>query len=223
MTVVLEARAVTRAYGDLVAVRDVSLAVAPGEHVALVGPSGCGKTTLLSMLGLLDRPTRGAILVDGADTSRLSDADRARLRARRIGFVLQQNNLLAHLDVRDNVALPAWHAGLSRSAARVAAEALLARVGLAERLAARPAHLSVGEAQRAAIARALVNRPAIVLADEPTGSLDAASADAVLAAFDDVVASGAALVVVTHDPRVAARAGRVVTLGVRQPEPGTPA
>jgi putative ABC transport system ATP-binding protein len=216
VTPVVEARAVTRSYGDLVAVRGVSLAAAPGESVALVGPSGSGKTTLLSMLGLLDRPTRGAVLVDGVDAATLSAAARARLRATRIGFVLQQNNLLPFLDVRDNVALPAWHAGASRRDALAAADALLARVGLTGRARAPAAQLSVGEAQRAAIARALVARPGIVLADEPTGSLDAAAADAVLAAFDEVRAAGAALVVVTHDPRVAARAGRVVTL----PAPG---
>jgi ABC-type lipoprotein export system ATPase subunit len=212
VTAVVEAEAVSRSYGDVLAVRDVSLAIEPAESVALVGPSGCGKTTLLSILGLLDHPTSGRVLVDGADASALSPRARAGLRARRIGFVFQQNNLLEHLSARDNVAVPAWHLGGSRRAALAAADALLDRLGLAHRASARAAHLSVGEAQRVAIARALVNRPGIVLADEPTGSLDAASASAVLDAFEDVRREGAALLVVTHDPGVAAKAGRVVRL-----------
>lgn len=217
MTAVLAAENVSRHHGDVRAVTDFSLAVDPAESVALVGPSGCGKTTLLQVLGLLDRPTAGRVLVDGADAYALPAGERAHLRLVRIGFVFQQNNLLEHLSARENVALPAWTLGASRSAALRAADDLLDRFGLSHRASARAALLSVGEAQRVAIARALVNRPGIVLADEPTGSLDPASTAKVLAAFEEVCARGAALLLVTHDPAVAAKASRIVRLGGAAP------
>jgi putative ABC transport system ATP-binding protein len=213
VSAVLSAEDVTRHHGDVRAVTGFSMSVAAAESVALVGPSGCGKTTLLQVLGLLDRPTSGRVLVDGADAYALSASERAGLRLVRIGFVFQQNNLLEHLTARENVALPAWSLGGSRKEALRAADELLDRFGLSHRAAARAGLLSVGEAQRVAIARALVNQPGIVLADEPTGSLDGASAGKVLAAFDEVCARGAALLLVTHDPAVAAKASRTVRLG----------
>ena len=212
MTAVLEAEGVSRSHGEVRVVRGFSLTVSAAESVALVGPSGCGKTTLLQVLGLLDRPTSGRVRIDGADAYALPPAARARLRLVRIGFVFQQNNLLDHLTARDNVALPAWSLGGSRGEARRAADDLLERFGLSHRAASLAGLLSVGEAQRVAIARALVNRPGIVLADEPTGSLDGEAAAGVLAAFEEVRARGAALLLVTHDPDVAARAGRTARL-----------
>jgi ABC-type lipoprotein export system ATPase subunit len=213
VTAVLRAEDVSRHHGDVRAVTGFSIEVGAAESVALVGPSGCGKTTLLQVLGLLDRPTSGRVLVDGADAYALSASERARLRLVRFGFVFQQNNLLDHLTARENVALPAWSLGGSRKAALRAADELLDRFGLSHRASAAASLLSVGEAQRVAIARALVNRPGIVLADEPTGSLDAESAAKVLAAFEEVCGRGAALLIVTHDPAVAARTGKVVRLG----------
>jgi ABC-type lipoprotein export system ATPase subunit len=205
---VLEARAVGHTVGATAILREVSLAIAPGEWVSLVGPSGCGKTTLLHLLGLLDRPTEGSVWLGGDEASRWSRGARARARLQRIGFVFQQLQLLDHLSARDNVALPAWRLGGSRRRALAAADAMLERVGLAGRARERTGVLSMGEAQRVALARALVNRPAIVLADEPTGSLDSASAAQVLDALREVRETGGALLVVTHDDTVAQRADR---------------
>jgi putative ABC transport system ATP-binding protein len=229
MTAVLAAEDVSRHHGDVKALEGFSLAVAAAESVAIVGPSGCGKSTLLQVLGLLDRPTSGRVLIDGADAYARPASARARLRLVRLGFVFQQNNLLEHLTARENVAVPAWSLGGDRGAALRAADDLLERFGLSHRGSHRAGLLSVGEAQRVAIARALVNRPGIVLADEPTGSLDAAAGAGVLAALEEVCSRGAALIVVTHDPRVAARAGRTVRvagaaaadpLGAHGPPPG---
>jgi ABC-type lipoprotein export system ATPase subunit len=207
--VILEAHALVRRYGERDVVAGAALAVAPGESVALMGPSGCGKTTLLQMIGLLDRPTAGKVVVAGIDAWRERDAIRAELRLATLGFVFQQNNLIGHLSARDNVALPAWRAGGSRRDASARAGELLAGLGLAARADARASELSVGEAQRVAVARALVNRPKLVLADEPTGSLDAASATAVI---DALLGAGVAILVVTHDADVAARASRTVKM-----------
>jgi putative ABC transport system ATP-binding protein len=209
---VLEAQGLVRMRGDRPVLDGVSLALAPGEAVALMGPSGCGKTTLLHLLGLLDRPTAGRLEVGGVDPWRASAAARAGLRLRHIGFVFQQSNLLPFLSARDNVALAAWRLGGDRRAALAASDALLARFGLAGRARTRGGVLSLGEAQRVATARALVNRPALILADEPTGSLDSASTAAVLDALDEVVRDGTALLVATHDPRVAERMGRVIRM-----------
>ena len=201
---------VSRSAGELAILHDVSFELAAGEWVSLVGPSGSGKTSLLMVLGLLDAPDRGTVLVDGVDVATLAPAARAQARLARIGFVFQTQNLLDHLSTRDNIALPAWRRGRSRSAALRAADALLERFGLTARALTRAGALSTGEAQRAAIARALVNRPAVVLADEPTGSLDSTAAAAVLELLAEVNAAGAALLVATHDPVVAARGRRLL-------------
>jgi ABC-type lipoprotein export system ATPase subunit len=164
------------------------------------------------MLGVLDRPDEGRVELDGEDPWRVGAGARAALRLSAVGFVFQQGNLLPHLDARENVALPAWQLHGSRGRALEAADALLDRFGLAARARTRAAALSTGEAQRASIARALVNGPRLVLADEPTGSLDSASAAVVLDALSEVCRRGAALLLVTHDASVAARAERRLTM-----------
>jgi putative ABC transport system ATP-binding protein len=209
---VLSARGLTRTIDDTTIVSDASLDVSAGEWLALVGPSGCGKTTLLQMLGLLDRPTAGKVLLGGDDATTWSRGRRSSARLERIGFVFQQNNLLGHLTARENIALPAWRQSGSRRKASAAADALLERFGLSDRANLHAGRLSIGEAQRVAIARAIVNEPALVLADEPTGSLDSATAEVVLDSFAEVRAGGGAVVVVTHSPDVALRAERTVAM-----------
>jgi ABC-type lipoprotein export system ATPase subunit len=209
---VLEAEGLVRKRGGRAVIDGASLALYPGDAVALMGPSGCGKTTLLHLLGLLDRPSAGRLAVRGADPWRLDAGGRAALRLRHIGFVFQQSNLLPFLSARDNVALAAWRLGGDRRAALAESDALLARFGLADRADTRGGVLSLGEAQRVAAARALVNHPGIILADEPTGSLDSQSTAAVLDTFEEIVRQGTALLVATHDPRVAARMQRIVRM-----------
>jgi len=207
---VVELEAVSRRFGPREVVAGAALAIAEGESVALVGPSGCGKTTLLQMIGLLDRPDAGRVVLRGRDGWSAPPALRAEMRLRWLGFVFQQSNLIEHMTARENVALPAWRAGASRKAGLAEAERWLERFGLAARAGARAHELSIGEAQRVAVARALVNKPALVLADEPTGALDAGSAAAVMDAL--LGAEGVAVLVVTHDPDVAARASRTVRM-----------
>jgi ABC-type lipoprotein export system ATPase subunit len=207
---VLTATALSRRLGGRDVVAGVELTIGRGELIAVMGPSGCGKTTLLQMLGLLDRPDAGTIALDGRDPWRGSNGQRAELRLRSIGFVFQQSNLIEHLTARDNVALPAWRASGSRASALADADRLLERIGLAHRARARASELSIGEAQRAAVARALINRPRLVLADEPTGSLDVEAAERVMAAL--FAPAGAAVLVATHDPEVATRAGRIMRM-----------
>ncbi|TMB06799.1 MAG: ABC transporter ATP-binding protein [Deltaproteobacteria bacterium] len=209
---VLRAEGLTRVLGEVTAVAGVSLTIAAGEWVSLVGPSGCGKTTLLQMLGLLDRPTAGQLRLAGVDPWKGTVSARTLLRRERIGFVFQGNNLIEYLTARENVALPAWRLLGSRGAALAAADGLLDRLGLSARADTRAALLSMGEGQRVASARALVNRPQVVLADEPTGNLDKASGEIVMAALGEVCVTGSALLVVTHDVGVAARANRTLTM-----------
>jgi ABC-type lipoprotein export system ATPase subunit len=209
---VLAAESLEQRLGGAVIVTRASLSLTPGEALAIVGPSGCGKTTLLHMLGLLERPAAGRVLVRGLDAWNLPDAARARLRLRHIGFILQRSNLLPHLSARENVSLPAWRLEGARQPALAAAESLLVRFGLRRRVHSTARTLSLGEAQRVAIARALINRPAVVLADEPTGSLDSGAAAAVLEALDEIRVAGAALLLATHDASVAQRFPRVIEM-----------
>jgi putative ABC transport system ATP-binding protein len=194
------------------AVHGVDLDVAPGEWVAVMGPSGCGKSTLLHLLGGLDVPDAGEITVAGEAVTGRSEADRAVLRRRLIGYVFQSYNLVPDLSVAENIELPAQLAGASRREARTLATTLLEELGLADTLGSSPAELSGGQQQRVAIARALVNRPPLLLADEPTGALDTESAATVLGMLRRSHASGQAIVLVTHDHRVAAGADRVLVM-----------
>ena len=195
------------------ALRGVSLTIEPGDFLAIVGPSGSGKSTLMHLLGGLDRPTTGRLLLGGRDVSSLSPADMATLRNHVIGFVFQSFHLMARTSARDNVGLPLIYRGVRRKARRRLASEALERVGLVHRLNHRPSQLSGGEQQRVAIARALVTEPSVLLADEPTGNLDSASGEAVLSLLEELNAErGVALAVVTHDPAVAARARRQVRM-----------
>jgi putative ABC transport system ATP-binding protein len=205
---VLVAESLVRRYDERIVIDHVSLTIAPGEMVSLMGASGCGKTTLLHILGTLDRPDGGRVLLRARDPASLSDTARAAMRREELGFVFQQSNLLPSLTARENVALPAWRATGQRRASLDRAEALLDRFGLAARADASGRVLSLGEAQRVAVARALINQPQMVLADEPTGSLDSEASLEVLDAMAEVCRTGAALLIVTHDPNVAARCAR---------------
>ncbi|HTW55219.1 MAG TPA: ABC transporter ATP-binding protein [Thermoplasmata archaeon] len=195
------------------ALRGVSLSVAPGEFLSVEGPSGCGKTTLLNLLGLLDAPTRGALVWDGVPVGQRSDRERARLRLERVGFIFQRFYLLPTLTARENVELPMQAAHVPRTTRRDRARSLLAEVGLTGRERAYPHQLSGGEEQRVAIARALANGPGLLLADEPTGELDSTNTRAILDLLLRVRADrSATLVLVTHNPAVAARARRHLTM-----------
>lgn len=190
----------------------VDLDIARGEFVAIMGPSGSGKSTLLNVLGALDRPDAGVYRLDGTMVSDLDDDAASELRNRRIGFVFQAFQLLPRLDVLENVLLPMRYARHADPEAAARARALIERIGLGERIHHTPGQLSGGQMQRAAIARALLMKPALLLADEPTGNLDSASARDVLALFDELHRGGQTIVLVTHDPEVAGRAGRTVHL-----------
>ena len=193
--------------------RGVELTVMPGEVVALLGPSGSGKSTLLQAVGLLEGGFGGKIEIAGTDATALSSDERTTLRRDRIGFVYQFHHLLPDFNASENVVLPQLVAGTERSAAKARAEELLGALGLSERLDHRPSQLSGGEQQRVAVARALANKPALVLADEPTGNLDEATADKVLGQFLELVrGTGSAALVATHNERLAARMDRVVRL-----------
>ena len=194
------------------AVRGVSLEIADGEYVAVVGPSGCGKSTLLNLVGAIDRPTAGQVEIAGRDVSRLRDAEATRFRLLHVGFVFQRFYLLPALSALENVVLPMAEAGVPRAERRARAAELLAYVGLAARARHRPSQLSGGEQQRVAIARALANRPRLLLADEPTGELDAATGAEVIALLGRLNAEGTTVVVVTHDDELARAARRVVRM-----------
>jgi len=214
VTAVAEVERVTRTYvlGDtqLHALRDVSLRFDEGEYVAIMGPSGSGKSTLLNLLGCLDRPTEGTYRIGGTDVSDLRDDELSRIRGERLGFVFQNYNLIAQLDVLENIEVPLFYAGCSEGEARERARALAERMGLGDRVGHRPSQLSGGQQQRVAIARALANEPLLLLADEPTGNLDSKTGEDILGLLDDLHRSGKTLVIVTHDPSVAARADRTV-------------
>lgn len=193
---------------QVIALRDVTLSIEDGDFVAIVGPSGSGKSTLLQIVGLLDRPTRGTVILDGRPVDRLSDRERTRLRLHTIGFVFQRFHLLLDMTALENVALPMEAAGVPVQARYHRAAELLHAVGLGDRLEFFPAKLSGGQRQRVAIARALANRPRLILADEPTGELHSEDKAQILKLFQQFNRAGHTLVVVTHDPEVAAAARR---------------
>jgi lipoprotein-releasing system ATP-binding protein len=214
---VLELRGVHRIFktgeAEIAVLRGIDLALLPGEVVALVGPSGAGKSTLLHVAGLLERPDDGVVLIGGADCGSLSDQQRTLLRRSELGFVYQFHHLLPEFSALENVMLPQMIAGVPRSRARRKAAALLAGVGLAPRAGHRPARLSGGEQQRVAIVRALANDPKILLGDEPTGNLDHATGDSVLATLLDLVRhTGMAALIATHNLDLARRLDRIVAL-----------
>lgn len=213
---VVQLQAVCRSFtaGDVTveALVDADMVIERGEYVAVVGPSGSGKSTMLNVLGLLDRPTAGTYRFDGIDTGNLTEGQRAWLRSRGIGFVFQAFHLLAHRSVVENVLLSTIYNGMPREERLPAAEDALVRVGLAHRMEFSPTSLSGGERQRVAIARAIVTRPSLLLCDEPTGNLDSATGEAVLALFAELRAGGLTLIVVTHDEIVSGHADRIVNL-----------
>ena len=211
----ISARGLTKTYRlgrvDVPALRGVDVDLAAGEFVAITGPSGSGKSTLMHILGCLDTATSGSYAIDGEDVSRLQGKALARVRNRKVGFVFQTFNLMPRLTVEENVALSLkYRGGVPRTERRARALRLLDRLGMSDRVGHRPDELSGGQRQRVAIARALVGEPAILMADEPTGNLDSQAGAAVLETFDELHAAGHTIVLVTHDPGVAARAQRII-------------
>jgi putative ABC transport system ATP-binding protein len=213
---VIELENVTKVYqmGDVKvnALCGISLTVHKGEYLAIMGASGSGKSTLMNIIGLLDRPTTGNYCINGTDVTKLGKSNFADMRNREIGFVFQRFNLLPRIPAERQVELPLFYAGISGGQARQMSLEALARVDLADRATHRPDELSGGEQQRVATARALVNRPSLILADEPTGALDSKTGAEILKLFDELHKQGLTLVVVTHDPKVAQRSERIVTL-----------
>jgi putative ABC transport system ATP-binding protein len=210
----IDIRGVTKTYGAgetaVHALRGVSLRVEAGEYVAVMGSSGSGKSTLMNILGCLDVPTRGEYFLDGSDVARLTEDQQALVRGRKIGFIFQSFNLIPRTSALANVELPLTYAHLRRTERRARANRALELVGLSDRAGHRPNQLSGGQQQRVAIARALATGPRILLADEPTGNLDAHSTDEVLGMFDELNAEGRTVVVITHENEVAARARRLI-------------
>jgi putative ABC transport system ATP-binding protein len=213
---VIDARGLTKTFpmgaGPVHALCDVSLRVEASDYLAIRGPSGCGKSTLLHILGCVETPTTGELVFDGRSVEALSDAERSLLRLKSIGFVFQRFFLLPMLTAAENVEVPQAEAGVGRADRRRRTAELLEYVGLAHRADHRPAQLSGGEAQRVAVARALANRPRLLLADEPTGELDRATGEQIATLLDRVHADGTAVVIVTHDPEIGARARRTLLM-----------
>lgn len=192
------------------ALRDISLTIESGEYLAIMGPSGSGKSTLMHIMGCLDRPTSGSMYLRGQDINSLSDAELAEIRNAEIGFVFQNFNLLPSMSILANAEMPLLYAGVPARERRMRATTTLGIVGLADRLQHKPSELSGGQRQRASIARAMVNRPAILLADEPTGNLDTATGEEIMGLFAELNAKGNTIIVVTHERAVAERASRIV-------------
>jgi len=215
-TPIIEFRGVKKTYFidsvEVHALNDVSLQIDEGEYAVIMGPSGSGKSTLLNLMGCLDRPTDGHYLLGGEDVSRLSDDALSEIRSRKIGFIFQSYNLIAQLNVLENIEVPLFYQDTPEKEARERAADLAGRLGLAERLHHRPTQLSGGQQQRVAIARSLVNRPLVVLADEPTGNLDSKTGEEILGVIDQLSAEGKTVIVVTHDQDIARRAHRVILL-----------
>ncbi len=215
-TSIIETTRLTKVFGSngmaVHALRGIDLEVERGEFVALVGPSGSGKSTLMAILGCLDSPSAGRYVLDGEAVEGLSGASLARIRNEKVGFVFQNYNLLPKANVLRNVELPLLYAGLPRKERRERAAEMLEKVGIPEKAGALPAQLSGGQRQRVAIARALANRPALLLADEPTGALDSKTGAEVLELFGELNRQGNTVILVTHDPRIAALASRRVEL-----------
>ena len=197
---------------ELRVLRDISLTIHRGQYVAIMGPSGSGKSTLLNMIGCLDRPSSGQYFLGGQDVSLLEDDDLSLIRGARIGFVFQSFNLIAQLNVIENIEIPMYYQGFDEQQSAERARELAKMVGLGERIRHRPTELSGGQQQRVAIARALANDPLIILADEPTGNLDSASGADILEILDRLHQEGKTLVAVTHDEQIAKRAQRVIRL-----------
>ncbi|MFL6195633.1 MAG: ABC transporter ATP-binding protein [Thermoanaerobaculia bacterium] len=216
MKTIIETRGLTKTYGSngnaVHALRGIDLVIGGGEYVALIGPSGSGKSTLMSILGCLDVPTGGTYTLDGLRVEKLSGPDLAAIRNQKIGFVFQQYNLLPKATILRNVELPMLYAGVPRKERRERALELLAKVGIPDKANTLPGALSGGQRQRVAIARALANRPALLLADEPTGALDSKTGQEVLGLFRELHAQGNTVLLVTHDPAIAATAERQIEL-----------
>ena len=197
---------------ELFALRDMDLSIDQGEYVAVMGPSGSGKSTLLNILGCLDTPTRGIYRLDSDDISHLDDNQLSTIRGSRIGFIFQSYNLIAQLNVIENIEVPMYYQGLTERVSKRRACELAEMVGLGDRLKHRPSELSGGQQQRVAIARSIANDPVIILADEPTGNLDSQSGAEILNILDDLYKQGKTLIVVTHDEHIAAKAHRTIHL-----------
>ncbi len=216
MSTIIETSSLTKVFGSngmaVHALRGIDMTVDRGEFVALVGPSGSGKSTLMAILGCLDSPTAGRYLLDGEAVEGLSGAALARIRNEKVGFVFQNYNLLPKANTLRNVELPLLYAGLPRKERKLRAAEMLEKVGIPEKANVLPAQLSGGQRQRVAIARALANRPALLLADEPTGALDSKTGAEVLELFAELNRQGNTVILVTHDPRIAAMASRRVEL-----------
>lgn len=197
---------------EVPALQGITLSIARGEFISIMGPSGSGKSTVMNLIGCLDRPTSGRVIIDDRDVSKLSDNALAEIRRKKIGFVFQQFNLIRRLNALENVELPMWFAGVEKNQRIRRASILLERVGLGKRLKHKPTELSGGERQRVSIARALANDPELLLADEPTGNLDSKSGDDILSLLESLNREGKTIVIVTHDLEYGRRAQRMVKL-----------